>query len=185
MSSSSNSSQLELVLKWHEALDKKDINLLTEPLHEEFRYVTHPQSLNMPESSKKKWCSQMAGAIRFWTEVNVSRVFLVSNRILSKYFPTEDHPFRHRSSGEGDNSRQYFWMTCGVPSMVCLSCPYLTVLRNNWDSVRGRLTPRSNHYRHRRNRSRGWESEDQEGRRVHRLQISFRFYGSTRGSESR
>ena len=40
--SSSGSPQAKLMHDLHEAFEKKDIELLTKPLHEDFRYATYP-----------------------------------------------------------------------------------------------------------------------------------------------
>ena len=78
--SSSGSPQAKLVREWLEAFERMDIELLTKPLHVDFRYATYPRSLNMPEQTRDEWRLQIAATISFWTHMDAS---LSPNRPLN------------------------------------------------------------------------------------------------------
>ena len=154
----SDSPQAKLMNEWHEAFGKKDIDLLTKPLHKDFRYAVYPRSLNMPEQSKDEWYAQTAATINLWTSMDVSRTTYHLNPCLSP--PTANPPLRHRSSGKGHNPR-----LCSERSDIPSVCSRLIVLRNCGNRAGGQHVTRSDRHRyhcHRRRR----EPEDQENRGV-------------------
>ncbi|KAF9785444.1 hypothetical protein BJ322DRAFT_831107 [Thelephora terrestris] len=65
-----NSPQAKLMHEWHEAFERKDIDLLRKPLHDDVRFATYPRSLNTPEQTRDEWCSQTAETIGLWTHMN-------------------------------------------------------------------------------------------------------------------
>jgi hypothetical protein len=60
--------------EWKQGLQDKDVDLLAKTLHKDFRYVSHPRSLGIPEQNKDQWLGQFAANIGLFTdslEVNV------------------------------------------------------------------------------------------------------------------
>lgn len=70
--SSSENTQLSVVRKWNEGFEKKDINLLVDPLHKDFTCVQYPRSLGMPDQNKDEWHKHMAAVLSSWDEMKVS-----------------------------------------------------------------------------------------------------------------
>ena len=73
MSSSggSDSPQLKLMNEWNKGFQERDINHLMNLLHEDFRNVTYPGSLNEPDATKEEWYQRTAFAIGLWTHLEV------------------------------------------------------------------------------------------------------------------
>lgn len=69
----SDSPQLKLVAKWHRGFMEKNIDLLGEQLHKDFRRCTYPRSLNKPEQNREEWLKHFGGVIQCSTSFEVSR----------------------------------------------------------------------------------------------------------------
>ena len=138
--SSSGSPQAKLVREWLEAFERMDIELLTKPLHENFRYATYPRSLNMPEQTRDEWRSQIAATISFWTHMDVS--FSNCPSTLANSLPTANCPFHYRSTREGHTSRLYSERS-DTTSTYLTWCLHLIVLRNGENLDWSQRAPRS------------------------------------------
>jgi len=128
----SHSPQVKLILEWDRGFEKRDLDFLAKPLHKEFRYTVHPRSLGRPEKTKEEWLEYIAGITNLWTDhkVELCRLRLERPSLLNPSSAV-DHPFHHRSPGEGYNS-------CPSPKRSDRYCTYLT-----WDlSYRSPASPR-------------------------------------------
>ncbi|KAF9780782.1 hypothetical protein BJ322DRAFT_1081658 [Thelephora terrestris] len=64
----SKSPQVKLMFEWGRGFETRDITILEKHLHKDFRHVTYPRSLALPEQTKEGWIAQMKGVISLWTE---------------------------------------------------------------------------------------------------------------------
>ena len=71
---SSDSPQVKLVHKWGLAFEKKNLDLIAELLHKDYRHTTYPRSLGKPEKTREEWLEHIAGVISLRTEQDVSRI---------------------------------------------------------------------------------------------------------------
>ena len=76
---SSNSPQIKLIEEWGKGFGLKDLNILAKSLHKEFRHITYPQSLGVPEKNKDQWLEQLSEVFSVWTTTEVSYLSCRSN----------------------------------------------------------------------------------------------------------
>ena len=69
---SSDSPQLKLIYEWGQGFEKKDAKILAKYLHKDFRHVTYPQSLNLPEKNREEWLEHISKVFSLWAETEVS-----------------------------------------------------------------------------------------------------------------
>lgn len=72
MSDPNASKQVQLIQKWGEAWEKKDLNLISNIMHKDYRHTTYPRSLGRPARSKEESLEEIAGILKLWTEREVS-----------------------------------------------------------------------------------------------------------------
>ena len=70
---SSDSPHVKLVHKWGLAFEKKNLDLIAELLHKDYRHTTYPRSLGKPEKTREEWLEHIAGVLSIRTEQDVSR----------------------------------------------------------------------------------------------------------------
>lgn len=61
---SHNSPQMNLVNECDRGMIERDLNLVAKPLHKDFRYVTHPQSLGKPPMNRDEYLAQTAEVLK-------------------------------------------------------------------------------------------------------------------------
>lgn len=108
-SRSSESPQVKLVLEWGKGFETKDINVLGKCLHDDFRSITYPRSLGLPDRDKVQWLERMKMVMSLWTEgcnVNITPI-QVPYAHPTKLFPVGRYPLHHRGSGEGRPPRSF------------------------------------------------------------------------------
>ena len=60
-SESSDSPQAKLLFECSQALQAKDLDFIAKYFHKDFRVVSHPRSLGIPEQTKEEWLERWAG----------------------------------------------------------------------------------------------------------------------------
>lgn len=71
---STDSPQVKLLLEWDEGFQKKDLALISKPLHKDFRHITYPRSLNKPVQTREQWLEYIKGVINLWTDREASAI---------------------------------------------------------------------------------------------------------------
>ena len=61
---SHNSPQMNLVNECDRGMIERDLNLVAKPLHKDFRYLTHPQSLGKPPMNRDEYLAQTAEVLK-------------------------------------------------------------------------------------------------------------------------
>jgi hypothetical protein len=60
-SESSDSPQTKLLFECSQALQAKDLDFIAKYFHKDFRVVSYPRSLGIPEQTKEEWLERWAG----------------------------------------------------------------------------------------------------------------------------
>lgn len=81
--SGSTSPQIKLILEWTEGFKKRDLDVLTKPLHKDFRKIVYPRSLGKPEENREESIAHLAKVVSLWTENEVSHVGYFSKPLRS------------------------------------------------------------------------------------------------------
>ena len=80
----SDSPQVKFLHEWNRGFQKRDLDLLSKGLHEDFRSATYPKSLGKPEETKEEWLARFAGILSLWTaEPEVSYIGCPSDPLRS------------------------------------------------------------------------------------------------------
>lgn len=61
--SSHESPQVRFIHDWNQGFHTGNVDLLAKHLHEDFRYVATPPSLNKPEQNREEWIQTMKEAL--------------------------------------------------------------------------------------------------------------------------
>ena len=67
-SQSSESPQVKVMLEWGKGFEARDVKILEKYLHDDFRAISYPRSLELPEQNKEQWLQRMTMIIGLWTE---------------------------------------------------------------------------------------------------------------------
>ena len=76
----SESPQVKLINEWGQAFAKRDIDLIANLLHKDYRHISYPRSLGRPEETREEWLQHIARIINLWTEDEVNPIVLYSIR---------------------------------------------------------------------------------------------------------
>jgi hypothetical protein len=105
---SSESPQVKLMYELDSGFTRRDLDIIAKQLHKDYRHITHPRSLGMPEQSREEWLKHFAWVMSLWTENVVSYQFPLQFTTIGWIdHLAVDHPFDHRSTGKGRCSRLY------------------------------------------------------------------------------
>lgn len=66
------SPQLELVRSFLLGFEKRDVDLIENALHKDYRRITHPRSVGKPEQTKEEYVQHTRELISLWTEMEAS-----------------------------------------------------------------------------------------------------------------
>ena len=72
---SSDSPQVKLMYELDSGFVKRDLDIIAKQLHKDYRHITHPRSLGMPEQTREEWLKHFAWVMSLWTENEVSYQF--------------------------------------------------------------------------------------------------------------
>ena len=64
---SSDSPQVKLIHEWGQGFENRDLSLIAKSLHKDYRHITYPRSLGMPEIAREQWLENFARVISLWT----------------------------------------------------------------------------------------------------------------------
>ena len=76
-----SSPQIRLVNEWNEGLSSLDVELLSKPLHKDFRHVVYPKSIGDPEQNKEGWIKDFTGFMGLATGFDVRYALRYSNSL--------------------------------------------------------------------------------------------------------
>lgn len=79
MTGNSDSPQIKLFNEFNRGFKEKNLDLIAEHLHKDFRRCTYPRSLNKPEQNREEWLKHFSGIIAFATEFDVGYTGCFSN----------------------------------------------------------------------------------------------------------
>jgi len=62
----SESPQAKVMQEWGQGFVQRDLDLITKHMHKDYRHITYPQSLGIPEQSREDYLGHMGKVMSFW-----------------------------------------------------------------------------------------------------------------------
>jgi len=71
---STDSPQIQLMYEWNRGFETKDLGLIAKALHKDYRHISYPRSLGLPEQNKEEWLEFLGRDFDHWVDHKASYI---------------------------------------------------------------------------------------------------------------